>query len=288
MKNNPIIGCMRWGVWGANFNTKQYETIINQCVEVGLNTFDHADIYGNYTTEADFGKVLYGNNSLRESIKLITKCGIQMVTPNRPLHTIKSYNTSTAHITRSVEQSLQNFKTDYIDTLLIHRPDILLDTDEIAEVITKLKDEGKIKNFGVSNFTVSQVELLSSKLQIECHQLEISLTNLSAFEDGILDQCHIKGIEVQSWSPLGADLFIETSDRNSRILKQATALAEIYKTGINQVLLAFLYRHPSGITPVIGSTKFDRIVQAKEAVQILLNREDFYKLWIASTGSDIA
>jgi predicted oxidoreductase len=151
-----------------------------------------------------------------------------------------------------------------------------------------LKDEGKIKNFGVSNFTVSQVELLSSKLQIECHQLEISLTNLSAFEDGILDQCHIKGIEVQSWSPLGADLFIETSDRNSRILKQATALAEIYKTGINQVLLAFLYRHPSGITPVIGSTKFERIVQAKEAVQILLNREDFYKLWIASTGSDIA
>ncbi|MEY3874428.1 MAG: hypothetical protein RL363_1149 [Bacteroidota bacterium] len=288
MKHNPIIGCMRWGAWGANYNTNEYETIINQCLEIGLNTFDHADIYGHYTTEADFGKALIGNNSLREKINIITKCGIQMLTPNRPLHTIKSYNTSASHITKSVEQSLKNFNTDYIDTLLIHRPDILLDTDEIAEVITKLKNEGKIKKFGVSNFTISQVEVLSNKIKIESHQLEISLTNLSAFENGILDQCQIKKIEVQSWSPLGADLFIETNTRNSRILKQATELAETYNTGINQLLLAFLYQHPSGITPVIGTTKFERIKQAKEAIQIKLNREDFYKLWIASTGVDVA
>lgn len=288
MKHSPVIGCMRWGTWGANFNTSEYETIINQCLEIGLNTFDHADIYGHYTTEADFGKALSGNNSLREKINIITKCGIQMLSPNRPLHTIKSYNTSATHITKSVEQSLKNFNTDYIDTLLIHRPDIILNTEEISEVISKLKDEGKIKKFGVSNFTTSQVELLSNKIKIESHQLEISLTNLSSFENGILDQCQIKKIEVQSWSPLGADLFIETNNRNSRILKQANELAEVYNTGINQILLAFLYLHPSEITPVIGTTKFERIKQAKDAIQIKLNREDFYKLWIASTGVDVA
>ena len=288
MKHNPIIGCMRWGVWGASFNTKQYETVIKQCVEIGLNTFDHADIYGNYTTEAEFGKVLSNNNSLRAQINIITKCGIQMVTPNRPNHKIKSYNTSAVHITKSVEQSLRNFNTDYIDTLLIHRPDILMDSEEINEVITKLKAEGKIKKFGVSNFNCSQVELLSTKVKIEYHQVEISLINLAAFNSGILDQSKLKDIEIQAWSPLGANLFIEKNDRNLRIIKKATALAAAYNTGINQILLAFLYSHPSGITPVIGSTKFKRMLEAKEAKGITLTRESFYELWSAAVGEDVA
>ena len=288
MKNNPVIGCMRWGVWGASFNTKQYETIIKQCVEIGLNTFDHADIYGNYTTEAEFGKVLNNNNSLRSQINIITKCGIQMVHPNRPNHKIKSYNTSATHITQSVEQSLRNFNTDYIDTLLIHRPDILMDSEEINEVISKLKSEGKIKKFGVSNFNCSQVELLSTKLKIECHQVEISLTNLAAFNSGILEQSQLKNIEIQAWSPLGANLFIAQNDRNVRIIKKATALAGAYNTGITQILLAFLYSHPTGITPVIGSTKFERILEAKEAMEIMLTRESFYELWTASVGEEVA
>lgn len=288
MKHNPIIGCMRWGVWGAAFNTKQYETIINQCVEIGLDTFDHADIYGNYTTEAEFGKVLRDNNSLRAQINIITKCGIQMVTPNRPGHKIKSYNTSAAHIKNSVEQSLRNFNTDYIDTLLIHRPDILINSEEVNEVISKLKSEGKIKKFGVSNFNCSQVELLSTKLKIECHQVEISLTNLAAFNTGILDQAQLKDIEIQAWSPLGANLFIDQTDRNLRIKNKATEVAAAYNTGLNQILLAFLYSHPSGITPVIGSTKFERMLEAKEALEIKLTRESFYELWTAAVGEDVA
>lgn len=288
MKHNPIIGCMRWGVWGASFNTKQYETIINQCVDIGLNTFDHADIYGNYTTEAEFGKVLSNNNSLRAQINIITKCGIQMVTPNRPNHKIKSYNTSAAHITKSVEQSLRNFNTDYIDTLLIHRPDILMDSEEINEVITKLKAEGKIKKFGVSNFNCSQVALLSTKVKIECHQVEISLINLAAFNSGILDQSKLKDIEIQAWSPLGANLFTAENDRNLRIKNKATEVAAAYNTGLNQILLAFLYSHPSGITPVIGSTKFERMLEAKEALEIKLTRESFYELWTAAVGEDVA
>jgi len=288
MNKNPIVGCMRWGVWGANFTTKQYETIIDQCLSIGLNVFDHADIYGHYTTEADFGNALKGKRSLRNQMKLITKCGINMLTPNRPQHQIKSYDTSALHITKSVEQSLKNFHTDYIDTLLIHRPDILMSVEEIADTISTLKDAGKIKTFGVSNFTTSQVALLHKCIPIEHHQVEISVTKLNAFDDGILDQCQTLNTEAQSWSPMGNGLFTEQDEKNTRILNTASELANNYNCSQNQILLAFLYAHPAGIIPVIGTTKFERIEEAKRAIDIKLSREDFYKLWSASTGKEVA
>jgi predicted oxidoreductase len=288
MKQNPIIGCMRWGVWGENFSTAQYDTIINQCLEIGLTQFDHADIYGHYTTEADFGNALKNNSSLRGKMQLITKTGIQMLTPNRPHHAIKSYNTSAKHIKESVETSLKNLHTDYIDTLLIHRPDILLNPIEVADCIATLKKEGKIKSFGVSNFTTSQVELLSKHTSIEHHQVEISITNLNAFNDGTLDQCQLKNISAQAWSPWGNGLFTDKTEKNIRILSTAEELAAQYETGVNEILLAFLYAHPASILPVIGTTQFERIKQAKAAMQINLAREDFYKLWCASTGVEVA
>jgi len=288
MNKNPIVGCMRWGVWGANFTTKQYETIIDQCLSIELNVFDHADIYGHYTTEADFGNALKGKSSLRNQMKLITKCGINMLTPNRPQHQIKSYDTSALHITKSVEQSLKNFHTDYIDTLLIHRPDILMSVEEIADTISTLKDAGKIKTFGVSNFTTSQVALLHKCIPIEHHQVEISVTKLNAFDDGILDQCQTLNTEAQSWSPMGNGLFTEQDEKNTRILNTASELANNYNCSQNQILLAFLYAHPAGIVPVIGTTKFERIEEAKRAIDIKLSREDFYKLWSASTGKEVA
>ena len=288
LQHKPIVGCMRWGVWGENFTTSRYEQIINQCLEIGLDIFDHADIYGHYTTEADFGKALKGNTSLRSQIKIITKCGINMLTPNRPQHAIKSYDTSAAHIIKSVEQSLQNFHTDYIDTLLIHRPDILIDVEEVGATITELKKAGKIKSFGVSNFTTSQVALLQKYIPVEHHQVEISVTNLNAFENGILDQCQLEKIEAQSWSPMGNGLFTENTEQHTRILAEADSLSKTYECSVNQVLLAFLYAHPSQIVPVIGTTKFERIQEAAKAMEIELTREDFYKLWTASTGKEVA
>ena len=287
LQHKPIVGCMRWGVWGENFTTNQYEQIINQCLEIGLDIFDHADIYGHYTTEADFGHALKGNSSLRGQIKIITKCGINMLTPNRPHHTIKSYDTSAAHITKSVEQSLQNFHTDYIDTLLIHRPDILMNVEEIAATITSLKNAGKIKSFGVSNFTTSQVALLHKYIPVEHHQVEISVTNLNAFDNGVLDQCQLENIEAQSWSPMGNGIFTEHTTKHTRILAEAEKLAKTYDCSVNQILLAFLYAHPSQIVPVIGTTKFERIQDAANAMEIELTREDFYKLWSASTGKEV-
>jgi len=288
LQHKPIVGCMRWGVWGENFTTSQYEQIINQCLAIGLDIFDHADIYGHYTTEADFGNALKGNTSLRSKIKIITKCGINMLTPNRPHHAIKSYDTSAVHITKSVEQSLQNFHTDYIDTLLIHRPDILIDVAEVAATITALKKAGKIKTFGVSNFTTSQVALLHKYIPVEHHQVEISVTNLSAFDNGVLDQCQLGNIEVQSWSPMGNGIFTEHTEQHTRILAEADSLSKTYECSVNQILLAFLYAHPSQIVPVIGTTKFERILEAKKAMEIELTREDFYKLWTASTGKEVA
>lgn len=288
LKHKPIVGCMRWGVWGESFTTQQYEQTIQQCLELDLTTFDHADIYGHYTTEADFGKALEGKSSLRDQIQIITKCGINMLTPNRPHHSIKSYDTSAAHIIQSVEQSLQNFHTDYIDTLLIHRPDLLMDVEEIAATITVLKEAGKIKSFGVSNFTTGQVALLNKYIPVEVHQVEISATNLNAFDNGILDQCQMENIMAQSWSPMGNGIFTESSEKNDRILSAAKELAQQYNCTVNQVLLSFLYAHPSQIVPVIGTTKLERIKEAKEAMHIELKREDFYKIWSASTGKEVA
>jgi predicted oxidoreductase len=294
MKKNPIVGCMRWGVWGENFTTKQYETIIDQCLSIGLNIFDHADIYGHYTTEADFGQALKNNSSLRQQMKLITKCGINMLTPNRPEHSIKSYNTSAEHIKKSVENSLRNFHTDYIDTLLIHRPDLLLNPEEVAHTITELKTSGKLRSFGVSNFNTYQVATLSKYIKVEHHQVEISVTRLNSFDDGVLDQCQQLEIEAQSWSPLGNGLFSgdnaagNAEIKNKRILKTVHELADKYKTGVNEILLAFLYIHPANVAPVIGTTKFERIESAKRAMEITLTREDFYKLLEASTGHEVA
>lgn len=288
LKHKPIVGCMRWGTWGANFTTGQYQQMIEQCIEIGLDEFDHADIYGDYTTEAEFGAVLKGNSSLRNKMKLITKCGIKMISPNRPLHPIKSYDTSSQHIKTSVETSLKNLNTDCIDTLLIHRPDTLMDPHEIAETVTTLKQEGKIKHFGVSNFTTAQIELIHSFVKVEQHQVEISTTNLSAYHNGVLEQAQLKGIEIQSWSPLGNGLFDIKTEAHKRILDTAEQLSFIHNTSVSSILLAFLYMHPAKIIPVMGTTKIERLIEAKGAMKITLSRTEFYQLWTAATGEEVA
>jgi predicted oxidoreductase len=288
LKHKPIVGCMRWGTWGANFTTGQYQQMIEQCIEIGLDEFDHADIYGDYTTEAEFGAVLKGNSSLRNKMKLITKCGIKMISPNRPLHPIKSYDTSSQHIKTSIETSLKNLNTDCIDTLLIHRPDTLMDPHEIAETITTLKQEGKIKHFGVSNFTTAQVELIHSFVKVEQHQVEISTTNLSAYHNGVLEQAQLKGIEIQSWSPLGNGLFDIKTEAHKRILDTAEQISFIHNTSVSSILLAFLYMHPAKIIPIMGTTKIERLIEAKGAMEINLSRTEFYQLWTAATGEEVA
>lgn len=288
IKHQPIVGCMRWGTWGANFTGNQYQSMIEQCIEIGLNEFDHADIYGDYTTEAEFGVVLKGKSSLRDKMKIITKCGIKMVSPNRPLHHIKSYDTSKQHIITSVEASLKNLNTDYIDTLLIHRPDVLIDPIEIADTIEILKREGKIRGFGLSNFTTQQVELINAYIKVEQHQVEISTTNLTAFHNGVLEQAQLKGITIQAWSPLGNGIFDIKTKAHQNILEAAEQISFVHNTTVPAVLLAFLYMHPAKIIPVMGTTKIERLIEAKSAMDIQLKRTEFYQLWTAATGVEVA
>jgi predicted oxidoreductase len=286
---SPIAGCMRWGKWGANFSVNEYREMIEACLQQGIVSFDHADIYGDYTTEEEFGDALKDDKTLRPQLKLITKCGIKMMSENRPHHAIKSYNTSKEYIIESVENSLDNFGTDYLDVLLIHRPDLLLNPHEVAEAIAQLKHEGKILQFGVSNFLPTQIDALKQFIDIDYNQTEISIINLKAFVDGSLDKCLQHSIRPMAWAPLGGGLFTDdTHPRFRGIIAAATELAEKYITGVNQILIAFLLKHPSKIVPVIGTTKVERLVQAKEASMIELTREEWYKLWVAATGEEVA
>jgi predicted oxidoreductase len=211
-----IIGTMRLGAWGAQFKTKQLESYIEECLAMGLKDFDFADIYGAYTTEGDFGDVFKSNPSLRYKIRVTTKCGIKMITPNRPGNSVKSYDLSSKHIRNSVETSLKNLNTDQLDLLLLHRPDYLMNPHDVAEVFSKLKAEGKVVDFGVSNFSVSQFDLLDSLTPLVTNQLEISLQYRVAFENGTLDQCLKRQIVPTAWSPLGGGAFMRLSS-NPRI-----------------------------------------------------------------------
>lgn len=287
--NSPIAGCMRWGAWGSKFNTAAYQSIISACLEKGVTAFDHADIYGDCTTEADFGAAFKNFASKRDQIQIISKCGIQMLGPNRPHHTVKSYNTSKEHIISSVERSLKNLNTDYLDLLLIHRPDPLMHPDEIAEAINGLKAAGKIKQFGVSNFMPHQVTLIEKSIAVEYNQLEVSIVYVDPFFNGQLDQCIEKNIIPMAWSPMGGNIFSNSEDpKNTRVIEMARTLTEKYNTTVSGIFIAWLYAHPSGIVPVLGTSQIERIIEAKEAKQIQLSREDWFKLLEASRGKEVA
>lgn len=285
-----IAGVMKWGSWGSKFNTAAYEQIIKESINMGVTTFDHADIYGDYTTEEEFGHVLRKEPSLRQQMQLITKFGIRRPCINRPQFKIKSYDTSFKHIIESVETSLENLGTDYIDALLIHRPDFIMNADEIAEAFVQLKQQGKVLHFGVSNFTTSQVALLNSRFKVEINQIQASVTYLQPFTDGTLDQCQELGIMPMAWSPLGGgNIFAATDDeRILRITAVAEILAVKYQTTADVVLLSWLLQHPAHIIPVLGTSKPARIKAALAAKELKMEREEWYMLWRASTGKEVA
>lgn len=285
-----MIGTMRIGQWGSNMNEFEIEKFIEGCISLDLIDFDHADIYGSYTTEADFGAVLKKRPDLRNQIRITTKCGIKLVSKNRIKHIIKSYDLTKDHIKSSVENSLHALSTDYIDTLLLHRPDFLLNPYEIAEAFTELEKEGKVKYFGVSNFSVSQFDLLQQIFPLSAHQVEISLLQREAFENGILEQCQKWGISPTAWSPMGGGLLLKSSsDQNlTQLQNKIILLAEKYHAQPDQILLAWLRKHPVGIVPILGTSKLSRIKNAKDSLKTNLTHEEWYMLWQASTGTEIA
>ncbi|WP_456437949.1 aldo/keto reductase [Psychroserpens sp.] len=280
-----IAGTMTWGSWGKQYTTKDMISLMHHCLENSITTFDHADIYGGYTTEADFGNAFAESGIKREDIQLISKCGIQYTSDNRR-NSVKHYDYSKDYIIWSAETSLKHLKTDYLDLFLLHRPSPLMQPDEIFEAIDTLKQQGKIKNFGVSNFTPSQIELVSNVVDISVNQIEFSLTQHSAMHNGSLDQMLLKNITPMAWSPLGS-VFKEDNEQTRRIHKQLGELMDVYNATEDQLLLAWILKHPAKIHPVIGTTNKNRIADAKKAKKIELTLEDWFKILIASQGNKV-
>jgi predicted oxidoreductase len=276
---------MTWGSWGREFSTSEMAALINRCYEMGVTTFDHADIYGGYTTEAEFGKAFHQSGIDREKLQFISKCGIQYPTQMRPL-SIKHYEYGTDYIIQSAVKSLENLHTDYLDLLLIHRPSPLMDPEEVAAAFSALRDSGKVRSFGVSNFTPSQIELIASAVPVEAHQFECSLTMDTPMWDGVLDDCLRNRRLSMSWSPLGS-YFREQSQQNTRISECLQPLCEKYQATENQLLLAWLLRHPAGIHPVVGTTRAERLQESLEALEIDLELQDWFSMLVASQGKKV-
>ncbi len=277
---------MTWGKWGKQLATKDMISLMNHCIDHNITTFDHADIYGDYTNEEDFGKALKESAIKREDIQLISKCGIQFHVKERS-NRVKHYDYSKDYIVSSVERSLKMLQTDHLDMLLLHRPSPLMNPSEIAEAIDKLKNDGKIRQFGVSNFSPSQIQLLEKEIQVEANQVEFSLSSNTVMNDGTLDDCITFDRLAMSWSPLG-NYFKETSKANTRIKKVLADFTKKYNATEDQLLLAWILKHPSKIHPVVGTSTPKRLKMAMEAVSIEMDIQDWFILLEANEGHEVA
>lgn len=264
--------------------------MIDSCLDLSITTFDHADIYGDYTCESLFGELLKTDSHPRDRMQLVSKCGINLVSPNRPEHTLKHYDTSQRHIFKSVENSLRNLHTNRLDLLFVHRPDPLMKADEVAEAFTQLRQSGKFLYFSVSNFTPSQFDLLASRLDFPLitNQIELSVLRLTPFTDGTLEQCQKLQIAPMAWSPLSGDeLFFGKTPKAIRFRQALAAIAQDLNAAIDQVALAWLLAHPVNIVPILGSGNLDRIRSAVRTEALHLTREQWFAIWTASMGMPV-
>ncbi|MGD8110785.1 aldo/keto reductase [Vibrio sp. TRT 17S01] len=284
-----VQGYWRLGEWGMT--PQQRLTFLKQHIELGISTVDHADIYGGYECEALFGEALKLEPSIREQIEIVTKCDINLCTEINPERKINHYDTSAAHIYQSVNNSLERLGVEQIDVLLIHRPDVLMDADEVAEAFSELNKVGKVKHFGVSNFTLAQFELLQSRLSrpLVTNQVEINPLNFDVAHDGTLDQLQMKRVRPMAWSCLaGGEIFTGTSEQAKRVRAELEALREeVGAESIDQVIYAWVRRLPSKPLPIIGSGKIERVHSAAKALDIELTREQWYRVWVASKGHGV-
>ena len=273
---------MTWGAWGKKLSTEAMADLMHFCVAQGVSTFDHADIYGGYTTEAEFGQAFALSGLNREAVQLISKCGIQHLSGGRNTK-IGHYRYDKDYIIWSVETSLKNLQTEYLDVLLLHRPSPLMHPEEISEAILRLKQQGKIRSFGVSNFTPSQVDLISKHVAVDVNQIEFSLTQHLAMFDGSLDHMLLKEISPMAWSPLGT-VFKEKTGQTSRIKLLLGELSNTYNATEDALLLAWILKHPAKIYPVVGTTTKSRLEDAVNAATIDLELEDWFLMLVASQG----
>jgi predicted oxidoreductase len=291
----PEVSRLAYGVWrllkdpeGAG--VQRVLAKIQACLDCGITTIDHADIYGGYRVEEAFGAALRTSPGLRQRLELVTKCGIMLVDPARPENRLKHYDYSRQHLLGSVERSLRNLATDYLDVLLLHRPSPLLDPDEVAEAIQLLVGQGKVRHVGVSNFTPAQVDMLASRLTVPLvtNQVELHPLRLAPFLDGTLDQCMQRRISPMAWSPLAGGRLVDgQGEAEMRVQAVLSKLRRKYGATLDQLIYAWLLRHPSRIIPVLGTNQIERITSAARALSLQLELQDWFAVWTASSGAEV-
>jgi len=288
-----VAGVWRMAEWG--WTPQQRLRWIEQAVELGITSFDHADIYGDYGVEALFGEALALRPALREELQLVDKCGIKLVSPRRPMHRIKSYDTSRAHIVASVEASLRALRTDRLDLLLIHRPDAIMDAAEVAETFATLRRQGKVLQFGVSNFLPWQFELLDAAMsphgtRLATNQIELHPLRVEPLHDGTLDQAQRLARRPMIWSPLAGGQLMAgppANDAIRRVQEVLRQLADVHGVAPATIAIAWLLRHPSRPIPVMGSRRVEALREVLAAFALSLDRESWYALWQAGRGHEV-
>ncbi|WP_285110858.1 aldo/keto reductase [Leclercia adecarboxylata] len=276
-----------WRLMDWNMSAQQLVSFIEEHLELGITTVDHADIYGGYQCEAAFGEAMKLSPALRQRMEIVTKCGI--ATTAKAEHAIGHYITDRDHIIRSAEQSLTNLATDYLDLLLIHRPDPLMDADEVAEAFLALHQSGKVRHFGVSNFTPAQFTLLQSRLPftLATNQVEISPVYQPLLLDGTLDQLQQLRTRPMAWSCLGGGRLFNDDAFQPLRDELAQVAQELNAETIEQVVYAWVLRLPSQPLPIIGSGKIERVRSALAAEQLQMTRQQWFRIRKAALGYDV-
>ena len=284
---SPVAaGLWRLHEWG--FDTPALVRWIGEALDLGITSFDHADIYGDHGNEARFGAALAAVPGLRERLVLVTKCGIRLPSAARPAQRAKSYDSSRAHIVASVENSLRALRTDRIDLLLLHRPDFLAEPDEIATAFTDLQRAGKVLAFGASNHAPAQFAMLHRRFALATNQIEFSPLQMRALADGTLDQATDLGLRPMAWSPLGGGrLFGGGDDQARRVQDELAQLGRERGVSAATMAHAWVMQHPSRPVPINGSRRIEALREAAAAPSVPLGREDWYRVWEASMGHPV-
>ena len=277
-----IYGFWRWEETGIT-GVASMERIVNFCLELGINTFDHADVYGGYMCEELFGEVIKHRSFRREDIVLFTKCGVNLPHPNKPDIKVRYLDTSAAHITASVDNSLQKLRTDYIDIFLLDQLDPLSDLEETALTLERLRGSGKIRNIGVANFSVFQHQLLASylKVPIVTNHIELNLLNTTALDNGQIDYTKQRYMRPLAAAPLAGGRIENGTDETAvRVHYKLDQLGKKYNANLESVAVAWLIK--LGALPLIGTTSEQRIRNIVNAFEIDMDRQDWYELYEAS------
>jgi len=281
-----VAGMWRMAEW--RMTPQQRLAFIEQCLELGVSSFDHADIYGGYGVEALFGEALALQPSLRERMQIVSKCGIKLKSAARPAHTIQHYDTTAEHIRASVDNSLKALRTTHLDLLLIHRPDPLMDFDEIAETFEALRAAGKVRHFGVSNFTRHQFECLHRRVPLATNQVEFSPLQLAPMFDETFDGLQDKGVAPMIWSPLAGGRLFGDDAAGAPLRAKIRQVAAETGRPFASVVFAWIMQLPSAPIPLTGSGRIEAIAEAVEATRFTLSRQQWFEILRAARGHEVA